>query len=55
MRGAVTVGGVSDNFLGLWVFGSGDLTLTAGGTIDLADRNGAAAVHGGGARAGTSS
>jgi hypothetical protein len=45
--GAVTVGGVSDNFLGLWVFGSGDLTLTAGGTIDLADRNGAAAVHGG--------
>ena len=45
--GAVTVGGVSDNFLGLWVFGSGDLTLTAGGAIDLADRNGAAAVHGG--------
>jgi trimeric autotransporter adhesin len=45
--GAVTVGGVSDNFLGLWVFESGDLSLTAGGAIDLADRNGAAVLHGG--------
>jgi trimeric autotransporter adhesin len=45
--GAVSVGGVTDNLLGLWVSQSGDLSLTAGGAIDLADRNGAAVLHGG--------
>jgi hypothetical protein len=45
--GAVTVGGVTGGVEGLSVGTSGDLRLTAGGTIELADFDGLEIVHGG--------
>jgi Ca2+-binding RTX toxin-like protein len=45
--GAVVVGGITSDMNGLNVFDSGDLRLTAGGSIELSDIDGLATVLGG--------